>query len=237
MVSLKSQMVPSDNEKKVKKSNLFISVINFFKERLVVRIKTMIVTVVLIGNIILLGYVISNMRSSKIDEGIRINESLASEKARSIEVFIENVSGYSKYIQQMMIVQRFNRILTRPNLRTLLERYLQNSPEHIFGLYVLGEAKSIDELDVSFVNSDLGDSKGRSRLHVIKHYNKIGNITPYLIDPDHPANLDDTEAYAYIKESIKPFVSSPYTVEEGENEYKVISSVCPLLRTELTSMA
>ena len=228
MVSLKSQMVPSDNEKTVKKSNLFISVMNFFKERLVVRIITMIVTVVLIGNIILLGYVISNMRSSKIDEGIRINESLASEKARSIEVFIENVSGYSKYIQQMMIVQRFNRILTRPNVRTLLERYLQNSPEHIFGLYVLGEAKSIDELDVSFVNSDLGDSKGRSRLHVIKHYNKIGNITPYLIDPDHPANLDDTEAYAYIKESIKPFVSSPYTVEEGENEYKVISFSLPI---------
>jgi len=221
-------MVPSDNEKTVKKSNLFISVMNFFKERLVVRIITMIVTVVLIGNIILLGYVISNMRSSKIDEGIRINESLASEKARSIEVFIENVSGYSKYIQQMMIVQRFNRILTRPNVRTLLERYLQNSPEHIFGLYVLGEAKSIDELDVSFVNSDLGDSKGRSRLHVIKHYNKIGNITPYLIDPDHPANLDDTEAYAYIKESIKPFVSSPYTVEEGENEYKVISFSLPI---------
>ena len=228
MVSLKSQMVPSDNEKTVKKSNLFISVMNFFKERLVVRIITMIVTVVLIGNIILLGYVISNMRSSKIDEGIRINESLASEKARSIEVFIENVSGYSKYLQQMMIVQRFNRILTRPNVRTLLERYLQNSPEHIFGLYVLGEAKSIDELDVSFVNSDLGDSKGRSRLHVIKHYNKIGNITPYLIDPDHPANLDDTEAYAYIKESIKPFVSSPYTVEEGENEYKVISFSLPI---------
>ena len=94
-------------------------------------------------DIILLGYVISNMRSSKIDEGIRINESLASEKARSIEVFIENVSGYSKYIQQMMIVQRFNRILTRPNVRTLLERYLQNSPEHIFGLYVLGEANEM----------------------------------------------------------------------------------------------
>jgi methyl-accepting chemotaxis protein len=223
-------MFPSENEKTTKsvKSNIFVSIMNFFKERLVVRIITLIVTVVLIGNIILLGYVISNMRSSKIDEGIRINESLASEKARSIEVFIENVSGYSKYIQQMMIVQRFNRILTRPNVRTLLERYLQNSPEHIFGLYVLGEAKSIDELDVSFVNSDLGDSKGRSRLHVIKHYNKIGNITPYLIDPDHPANLDDTEAYAYIKESIKPFVSSPYTVEEGENEYKVISFSLPI---------
>jgi methyl-accepting chemotaxis protein len=230
MVSSKSQMFPSENEKTTKsvKSNIFVSIMNFFKERLVVRIITLIVTVVLIGNIILLGYVISNMRSSKIDEGIRINESLASEKARSIEVFIENVSGYSKYIQQMMIVQRFNRILTRPNVRTLLERYLQNSPEHIFGLYVLGEAKSIDELDVSFVNSDLGDSKGRSRLHVIKHYNKIGNITPYLIDPDHPANLDDTEAYAYIKESIKPFVSSPYTVEEGENEYKVISFSLPI---------
>lgn len=231
MVSSKSQMFPSENEKTTKsvKSNIFVSIMNFFKERLVVRIITLIVTVVLIGNIILLGYVISNMRSSKIDEGIRINESLASEKARSIEVFIENVSGYSKYIQQMMIVQRFNRILTRPNVRTLLERYLQNSPEHIFGLYVLGEAKSIDELDVSFVNSDLGDSKGRSRLHVIKHYNKIGNITPYLIDPDHPANLDDTEAYAYIKESIKPFVSSPYTVEEGENEYKVISFSLPII--------
>jgi len=232
MVSSKSQMFPSANGKKAgskqSDSSIFASAVNFLKERLVVRIITSIVTIVLFGNIILLGYVISRMRSSKINEGIRVNESLAGEKARSIEVFIENVSGYSEYIQQMMIVQRFNRILTRPNVRTLLERYLQNSPEHIFGLYVLGEAKAIDELDVSFVNSEIGDSKGRSRLHVIKNHNKLGNITPYLLDPDHPTNLDDTEVYTRVKETIKPFVSSPYTVEEGENKYEVISFSLPI---------
>ncbi len=218
----------TQEKKNPKTKNIFNKIINFFNERLVVKLITMIVSVILIGNIILLGYVISNVRSSKVDEGIRMNESLASEKARSIEVFIENINGYSKYFQEMMIVQRFNRILTRPNVRTLLERYLKNSPEHIFGLYILGEAKSIDELDVSFVNSDTGDSKGRSRLHVIKNHNKIGNLVPLLIDPEHPSNLDDTEVYTYIKNTIKPYVSSPYVIEEGENKYEVISFSLPI---------
>ena len=48
MVSSKSQMFPSENEKTTKsvKSNIFVSIMNFFKERLVVRIITLIVTVV-----------------------------------------------------------------------------------------------------------------------------------------------------------------------------------------------
>lgn len=215
------------NTAKQRKS-ILASIISFFSERLVVRIISLVASVVLVGNVILLSYVISNMRAEKMNEEIRVTESLANEKARSIEIFIENVTGYSKYLQQMMIAQRINRILQRSEVRTLLERYLDNSPEHIFGLYVLGEPKAVDEVDISFVNSELGDDKGRVRLHVIKNYNKLGNINSYLLNPNHPINSDDTIAYKRIKESIKPYITSPYVVEEGNNRFTVIAYSMPI---------
>ena len=52
---------------------------------------------------------------------------------------------------------------------------------------------------------------------MLSHYNKIGT-SPISDRSRHPCKSDDTEAYAYIKESIKLFVSS-YTVEEGEKRY------------------
>ncbi len=232
MIKLLSSKLPFRNAGKTgpekQKKSILASIFSFFSKRLVVRIITLIVSVVLVGNIILLSYVVGNMRAVKLDEEIRVTESLANEKARSIEIFIENVSGYSKYFQQMMIIQRINRILQRSEVRTILERNLDSSPEHIFGMYVLGEAKAADEIDVSFVNSDLGDSKGRIRLHVIKHYNRLGNINPYLLDPDHPTNADDTEAYSHIKETIKPYITSPYVVEEGDKQYTVIAYSMPI---------
>lgn len=208
--------------------NILKTITGFFNERLVAKIIILIVSVVLVGNIILLSYVISNMRTEKLNEEIRVNESLANEMARSIEVFIGNVTGYSKYLQQTMEAQRTNRILQRSEIRTLLERYLYNSPEHIFGLYVLGEPRAADELDVSFVNSELGDSKGRIRLHVIKNFNSLGNINTYLLNPGHPANSDDSEAYSKVRETIKPYITSPYVVEEGDNKFTVIAYSMPI---------
>lgn len=218
---------PKNKEKKSSK-NVFTSILLFFKERLIVKMITIIVSVVLIGNIILLGYVIDNIRNSKIDEGIKVNESLAGEKARGIEVFIENVYGYSRFFQQTMLIQRRNRVLSRANIRILLENYIEKSPEHIFGLYILGETKAIDELDVTFVNTETGDSKGRGRLHVIKNYNSLGNINFYLLHPENPSNLDDTAVYSTIKETVKPLVSLPYIVEEGSNKYEVVSFNVPI---------
>lgn len=213
--------------REVKKGKISV-IFSAFQTHLVLKMISIIASIVLLGNIILLSYVISNIRESKIEESIRINESAAAETAKSIEGFISKVYGYSDYFQQTMNIQRLHRILTRPNVKMLLENYLKNSPDYIFGFYILGEPKAIDELDFTFINTDTGDSKGRGRIHTIKNYNTVGNINPYLLEPEHTVNLDDTEYYSKVKETLKPYVSSPYVVKEGENEYEVISFSMPI---------
>ena len=219
---------PKSKQRKDREKRKISSIFRAFQNHLILKMISIIASIVLLGNLILLSYVISNVRQSKIEESIRINESIADETAKSIEGFISNIYGYSNFFQETMKIQRFHRVLSRPNVRMLLENYLKNSPDHIFGFFILGEPKAIDELDFTFINTDTGDSKGRGRLHTIKNYNSVGTLNVFLLDPEHPSNLDDTEYYSRIKETLKPYVSSPYTVKEGENEYQVISFSLPI---------
>lgn len=90
------------------KKSVLASIFSFFSERLVVRIITLIVSVVLVGNIILLSYVVGNMRAVKLDEEIRVTESLANEKARSIEISISQAIQMGSVVIDTKRLPRYN---------------------------------------------------------------------------------------------------------------------------------
>jgi len=90
------------------KKSVLASIFSFFSERLVVRIITLIVSVVLVGNIILLSYVVGNMRAVKLDEEIRVTESLANEKARRIEISISQAIQMGSVVIDTKRLPRYN---------------------------------------------------------------------------------------------------------------------------------
>lgn len=90
------------------KKSVLASIFSFFSERLVVRIITLIVSVVLVGNIILLSYVVGNMRAVKLDEEIRVTKSIANEKARRIEISISQAIQMGSVVIDTKRLPRYN---------------------------------------------------------------------------------------------------------------------------------
>ncbi len=202
--------------------------INLLKERMAVRMIAFIGSVVLVGNVILLSYVISNLRSQKINESIGITESMAAESALEIESFVNNIFSNTEFLQQLGVQQRIATIVTRDNIRTLLERFLKNCPDTYAGMYMLGESNVLDRLDLSYANSATGDSKGRARIHTGRGLDTLGNPSIVLLQPEHPSNLDTTDSYIYMKENIKPTVSAPYELDVRGHINMVVSFSMPI---------
>lgn len=201
--------------------------IKLLRERMSVRMIAFIGSVVLLGNVILLSYVISSLRAEKINESIGITESMAAESALEIQNFVNNVFNNTEFLQQLGIQQRIATIVTRDNIRTLLERFLKNAPDTYAGMYMLGESNVLDRLDVSYKNSTTGDSTGRARIHTARGLDTLGNSSVILLSPEHPTNLDTTDTYIFMKENIKPIVSAPYDLDADGYTRTVISFSMP----------
>ncbi|MCX7773938.1 MAG: methyl-accepting chemotaxis protein, partial [Clostridia bacterium] len=191
------------------------------RERLAFRMIAFILSIIFVLYVILAIFVVTKFYSNKYNESINIAQSHSAEASQGIENFINTAFSNSSYLQQMAIQQKIAPILTRDNIRTQLQRYLQYGSPNFAGMFVLGEARAIDVRDVSFAKTQLGDDKGRARLHTIKGVDSLGAMQVVVLPQMHSTNADETEAYQAIKNSVKAYVSHPYDVYAGDESVKV----------------